>query len=414
MGDERKSGRYAVLGAVCLLAFITYVQRLGFINVAPTIKDQFSFDQRDMGWLLAAFQLGYALFEIPCGWLGDRLGVRHLLALLALAMSIITAAAGLVLGLPVAAAFGFLFIARLAFGASQAGIFPSLSRAMADWMPVKERGTAMGFVWMASRMGGAAAPFLMGAWAAWFGGWQWALVVAAIFGAIWGVAFWAWFRNPPRAAGAAVHHAIPWRRFLHHRGVWGLCLMYGFGGFAANFFTTFLPTYLDKERHLPELERKWLSGAPLACGIVACLVGGMISDAIIRTTGNRTWGRRLNGSVGLIVAGVALWATNYADSVLLLGGLLCLTFICNDLAMGPAWASCTDIGERYAGTLGGLMNMIGALAGALGNIVAGRMFDHGQSRLLFVIFGCSFGLAALSWLLIDANRPIADSQTDQA
>src|SRR5438445_12584073 len=128
MGSAPQKTRFAVLAAVCLLALVTYVQRLGFINVAPTIKDHFHFDQRDMGWLFAAFQLAYALFEVPCGRLGDRLGVRHLLALLAIGMSIVTAATGLVMGLPIAAAFAFLFLARLAFGASQAGIFPSLSR----------------------------------------------------------------------------------------------------------------------------------------------------------------------------------------------------------------------------------------------------------------------------------------------
>ena len=234
-----------------------------------------------------------------------------------------------------------------------------------------------------------------------------ALLAASLLGLAWALVWWLSFRNPPREVGLS-RHVLPWGKLWTNQNVWGLCLMYGFGGFAANFFTTFLPDYLTNVRQLLPLQVKWLTGAPLACGVVACVVGGVISDAIIRLTGNRKWGRRLNGSVGLFVAGAALGATNFADSVWLLGGLLCLTFICNDLAMGPAWAACADIGERSAGTLAGLMNMVGALAGALGNLVAGELFQRGYAQTLFVIFGGSFAMAALSWLLIDATKPLEE------
>jgi sugar phosphate permease len=403
--------RFAVLAVVCLLAVVTYVQRVGFAVVAPELQIQYQFNPRQMGFLLAAFLIAYGLFEVPCGWLGDKLGVRHLLTLLAIGMSISTALVVLVMHFseqtwqPLA----YLLIVRFAFGAFQAGIFPVLSRTMADWMPVKERGTAQGSIWMASRVGGAIAPFLIVWLVKDHGGWPAPLFFAAILGILWCIVYWPWYREPVVSMSTgrkSSHVAVPWRTFLRSRSVWGLCLMYACGGFVANFYVTLLPTYLRDQRHLAPDQMKWVTGLPLACGIVACLAGGLVSDAIIRTTGNRKWGRRLNGSIGLFVAAVSLLATNYVNEVWALASLLCLTFFCNDLAMGPAWASCADVGERHAGSLAGLMNMCGNLAGAVGSILAGSLFNAGMSSLVFVIFSSSFACAALCWLLVDATQPI--------
>jgi hypothetical protein len=88
--------------------------------------------------------------------------------------------------------------------------------------------------------------------------------------------------------------------------------------------------------------------------------------------------------------------------------MLTATFFGNDLTMGPAWASCADIGERHAGTLSGTMNMIGAFAGAGGTAIAGYLFRRGQPQLVFVIFAAVYLLAALSWLGVDVTKRLTD------
>jgi hypothetical protein len=113
------------------------------------------------------------------------------------------------------------------------------------------------------------------------------------------------------------------------------------------------------------------------------------------------------------------------DNVWALGALLSATFFFNDLAMGPAWAACADIGERYAGTLGGAMNMIGNIGGACGALVAGELFGRDfvlpiravtgafadvplvGNELVFVVFACSFWLGALCWLGVDVTKPVS-------
>jgi ACS family glucarate transporter-like MFS transporter len=422
--------RYWVLSAACGLAVIAYVQRIGFQYGVPEVKADLGLSNGQVGYLTAAFLIAYGVFQVPAGALGDRYGGRLVLTLLAAGSSLLTAAVALTAYVPRGAAwaFGALLALRFLFGALQAGLFPAVSRALADWMPVSARASAIGSVWTFSRLGGACAPFLFGGlfrssgtWAAPF----WAFAGA---GLLWCMAFWPWYRDRPdsnRRVNAAELDLIaegrtpsapeagpgpgpvPWRAIVGSVNVWALGVMYGCVGFAGNFFTNLLPLYLRDDRHLSAGLTERISGLVLASGLVGCLAGGFVSDAVVRATGSRRWGRRLNGCVGLSCAGLAFLATLWVHDARLLGLLFCLTFFFNDLNMAPAWAACADVGERYTGTIGGAMNMTGQFTGAAGMTLLGRMIDsHGAGRVFFY-FACSYGLAALSWLMIDVTRPVA-------
>jgi nitrate/nitrite transporter NarK len=209
-----------------------------------------------------------------------------------------------------------------------------------------------------------------------------------------------------RPAVIARPAAVPWGRFLRSRNVWALCLMYGFGGFAGNFITNWLPSYLKRHRGLTDDETAWLSGLPLAAGIVSCLLGGVVSDWLIRRTGSRKWGRRLVGCTVLALAGLSALLPIWAREVWLLGLAFSAWFFFNDATMGPSWASCADVGEHYAGTLSGAMNMTGAFFGAVGMAFTGACLKRGLEEAVFVVFACSYGLAALCWLAVDVTRPL--------
>jgi ACS family glucarate transporter-like MFS transporter len=144
----------------------------------------------------------------------------------------------------------------------------------------------------------------------------------------------------------------------------------------------------------------------LAFGVLACISGGAFSDWLIRKTGSRGWGRRLNGTISMVVAALAFSATILVEDKILLGFLFCLTFVCNDLTMAPAWASCADIGERSAGTLGGAMNTMANLGGAVSALVVGYFLHHKQPAGLFLILSASYLFASCSWFGVDANKPL--------
>ena len=312
----------------------------------------------------------------------------------------------------------------------QAGGFPTLGRVIADWMPINERGKAQGSIWMFSRWGGALIPFILKWLFEVWGSWPVPFLLIAGLGPLWCAAFWLWFRDKPeqmprvnrgelktinagRGQIANASGDVPWKTMLRSRSVWALCLMYGFTGFSGNFFTTMLPLFLTKQRDLSADQIAWLSALPLAGGSIACVLGGTASDWAISRFGSRKWGRRYVGMIGLGLAGPALLAVNSAQSVWWLALLLTAAFALNDLTMGPAWAACADIGERYAGTLSGAMNMLSALAGGLGAVMVGYLFDLRRPDLVFTIFAGAFALASLCWLGVDVTQRLSDSAVKQ-
>jgi sugar phosphate permease len=423
--------RYQVLAVACSLAILTYVQRQGFIAATPYIKKDLHLDDDQIGYFLAVWLVAYGLFQVPGGLIGDRLGSRLLLTALVVGWSLTLFCVSLSALLPPGTWLAFLVLLglRFVFGAFQAGVFPGLSRVVADWMPAPRRGMAQGSIWTCSRLGGAVAPLF----AVWlitraFGtkenpGWPVSIALVAGLGLVWSACFSVWFRNRPeemrgvnpaelelisasRSAAAKATGGVPWLALLSSPSVWGLCLMYGFVGFAGNFITSFLNVYLHDHRRLPDDTTAWLAGLPLAAGVVSSLSGGVTSDWLIHLLGSRKWGRRLVGCVALGLAGVATVCTPWVHEVWQLAIVLGAWMFFNDAMLGPGWASCADIGERHAGTLSGAMNMTGSLFGAAGMTFAGWCLKHGHQTSMFGVFALSYLLAALCWFAVDVTRPL--------
>jgi hypothetical protein len=211
-----------------------------------------------------------------------------------------------------------------------------------------------------------------------------------------------------RIAGAAHGHGpVPWARMLKSRSAWALYAMYGFLGFSGNFYIVLLPTYLKNHRHLDTTVSGWLTSLPFALGVVACLAGGSLSDAIIRRWG-KGWGRRLVGMAGLALAGLAILFVPQVDDTRTLGLLLTLAFFGNDLAMAPAWAAAADIGERHTGVLSGAMNMAASLMAAIQSFWIGQLLKGGNVVLPFILLAGSYALGALAWLGVDVRKTLAE------
>jgi sugar phosphate permease len=422
--------RYLVLAAASSLAVLTYVQRQGFVAGLPYIKESLELNDKQIGNLASVWLIAYGLFQVPVGLLGDRLGARTLLTILVLGWSLSVGAVAVTALLPPGGwlVLAVLAVLRFIFGMLQGGGFPALARVIADWIPTRQRGLAQGMVWTFSRLGGALAqPLVVWLIVGVFGGWTVPLWLLTGLGVLWCALFWPWFRNRPeemkqvnaaerdlitagRPAVKAAPEPLPWLRFLASRNVWALCFMYGFGGFAGNFITSWLNVYLHDHKKLSDATTAWVAGLPLACGVVSCLLGGVLSDWLIRRTGSRTWGRRLVGLVSLLLAAQMCLLVIAAEEVWVLAFAFGAWFFFNDAGMGPAWASCADVGERHAGALSGAMNMTGSILGAVGASLTGQLLHLGLSNFLFVVFACSYTLASLCWLAVDVTKPLVPKQ----
>jgi nitrate/nitrite transporter NarK len=197
---------------------------------------------------------------------------------------------------------------------------------------------------------------------------------------------------------------------------------------------TYLPAFL--EDHYGVSAESTLGavykGGPLWMGAIGCLLGGVLSDRFVRRTGNRGLGRRLFGVLGHALTAICFLLCPYMPNALSFFLAISLSGFFTDLAMGPAWAACQDIGRQYAGIVAGSMNMIGAVGGSLANWATGFIVQRSVAaraaglglaagdlsaaqraagelagyQLNFLIFAAVFVAGTFCWLLIDADKPL--------
>jgi ACS family glucarate transporter-like MFS transporter len=147
--------RYITLAFALSLAVITYIDRVGIGQASGAIRRDLGLTTIEMGWVLGIFGWTYALFEIPGGWLADRIGPRKVLMRIVLWWSFFTAATGWAFNAP------SLIVARALFGAGEAGCYPSLTRVFTIWLPRVDRERAQATLWLVSRWSGAFTPLLV-------------------------------------------------------------------------------------------------------------------------------------------------------------------------------------------------------------------------------------------------------------
>lgn len=408
--------RRGVLLLACALSMITYLDRVAIASAAGDIVKALDLQSvADLKWAFTAFALAYALFEVPTGWMGDVYGPRRALLRIVLwwsAFTMLTAAVGLHVG-SMWLGLGFLVTVRLLFGLGEAGAFPNLTRALHNWLPLEERGRGQGLVWFCGKLMGGLTPFLWTLLVVGTGvtpallGWRGAFCVFGCVGLAWCLLFARWFRDHPNqrpevnAAELALIErdrsdtqeslsGVPWKQIVTSGNFIALCLMYAAQAYGWYFNITYLPQFLEREYGLPHSSMlgALYKGGPLLMGALGCLFGGMITDAIIRRTGDRRRARRLCGWIGHSLCVVLFLLCPLAPNALVFFVVVSLAAFFTDLTVPSAWATCQDIGGRYAATIGAFMNMGAGLAGALAGWVTGSVLEHSiqeRATLLHVL-----------------------------
>jgi MFS family permease len=437
----RASGvRHIVLVFAIALAVITYVDRVCISQAAPQMQADLHLTKEQMGWVFTAFSLAYALFEIPGGWLGDRIGPRRVLMRVVAMWSFFTAATGWAWNL------ASLITCRFLFGVGEAGCFPNVTKVFSLWLPQDERVRAQGIMWLAARWGGAFTPLLVG----WMLSrdhlnlhYRWTFLFFGCLGVVWAVVFYWWFRDDPadhpavndaerRLIGDTAQHAVghasvPWGAFLASRSVWLLWLQYFCMSFAWYFYITWMPTFIKESfPGLTDMQRALAGCIPLFFGGIGSFVAGLMAAAVARRLGGTSPARRALGFAGLCGAAVMLLASVWlrqaagtGESASLPLGMASmfavgLASFANDIALPGGWGACMDVGGRHTGSLSGSMNMMGNLGGAMPGVVVPLVLDTftpagaaAQNwNAVFVLFAIVYVVGGVSWLFIDSTTPL--------
>jgi len=402
--------RHSIAGLAISLAILSYMQRVAISEAAQPIARDLHIPMARMGLIFGAFGLSYALFELPMGLLGDRLGVRRVLAQIVLAWSAFTALTGAAWNV------ASLYVIRFLFGAGEAGCFPNLTRLLSAWLPRRERAKAQSLMWACTRWGGAATPPLTLLCIRLFG-WRMAFVAVAGLGVLWCIVFLVWFTDDParhRAVNAAEQELLeesralttqrsgqrPWLSLLLTRQVLLLVLQYFCFSYVWYFYITWLPTYLEQGRGQSAAHAAALAVLPLLFGGFGSLASGLAPAGV---------SRRAIAVSGFLGTAILLFAVTQIQSVVAAMVAMGLASFCSDLTMPISWDACADIGGPYTATVAATMNMLGNLAGFVAPVAGGVLLEHtgGRWNLLLDTMTAAAGVSAACWLLLnpdDARR----------
>lgn len=391
-----------ILTMLVLLGVVTFLDRINISVAGSSIMHDLNLSAAEWGWVQSAFILSYGLMQIPMGALGDRYGHRKILSMIVLWWSLFTAFTGMAGGL------ASLLVIRFMFGIGEAGSSPCSTGVISRWFEKHEVGKAQGYVWAASRMGGALTPFVVIPVMTLLG-WREAFYILGALGIVWAAVWYFYYRDrQPETAKETVRQPIPWRTILHHKQFWIICAMYFFYAFGSWFFFSWFPTFMELGRGFAKSELTYAVAVPFIMSMIGNISGGYLTDRLTKKYGLKI-GRKALGSTSLAVSAVCMFLAAFIPGKMAVFVFLSLCFGIFDLMLPSAWALCIDLGKQHAGTISGAMNTAGNLGGFFCGILFGQLVQSsGNYNLpLYMIAGMLLISAAL-FALINPTKPIVE------
>ena len=408
--------RYQVLVVLSVLSMITFLDRIALSSASGSIMSDLHLSTVQWGWILGMFTLSYGLFEVPTGWLGDKIGGKKVLIRVVIWWSFFTILTGFSTG------FIMLLIVRTLFGMGEAGAYPNTSIILSKYFPVIERGRAQAIIWGASRIGAALTPFVVLPLQQRYS-WHIPFYILGAAGFIWALFWLFWHKEEPTEVKdiepkeleyILAHRDLPivleenkksyWSIF-ESRNIWYLLAMYICYAIGAYFFQSWFHTYLEKGRLIPKNQLIWASSIPYLLAGLGCLSGGWLSDKAVLKYGKK-WGRRIVPMIGLFVSGLCMiGASLVADNTIAIIALgIGMAFM--DVTAPVAWAVAMDLGGLKSGSVSGSMNAAGLTAAYLSTVIFGYLATAYGYYLPVLLIGIIVLLGAFVWLKIDATKKI--------
>ncbi len=419
-GGKRTQVRFLILLLIFLITTINYADRSTFSIAGDAASEDLGLSPVQMGYILSAFAWAYCLGQIPGGALLDKFGTKLIYALAIATWSAFTFFQGLSGFITGGAVFATLFALRFAVGLAESPSFPGNARLVAAWFPGSERGFASAVFNSAQYFSLVAFAPLMG-WLVHTYDWHSVFFVMGGLGVLAAGVFWWMIKAPVDHKGvnqaeldyieagggmirmetkqAAKSAAFSWAnvsQVLRNRMLLGVFIgQYGIN-VLTYFFVTWFPIYLVKERGLDIKQAGFAAAAPALMGFFGGLLGGIVSDWLLKRTGSLTIARKTPLAIGMVLSMVII-ACAYTDSTSLVIGLMAIAFFGKGIA-SLGWAVISDTSPReFVGVTGGIFNTFGNAAGIVTPIVIGYIvqatgsFDLG---LWFVGLHCLLVIAA--------------------
>lgn len=400
-----------ILVMLVILGMVTFLDRINISVAGSSIMHDLHLSPAQWGWVQSAFILSYGLLQIPMGALGDRFGHRNILAAIVLWWSAFTAFTGMAGGLM------SLLVIRFMFGIGEAGSSPCSTGVISRWFEKDEVGKAQGYVWAASRMGGALTPFVVIPVMVTVG-WRAAFYLLGALGVIWAIVWWLYYRDsretsrassPRNTSSISSTSSLPWSLILGNRQFWLICGMYFFYAFGSWFFFSWFPTFMELGRGFDKTELTYAVAVPFIMSMMGNIAGGHLTDRLTKRYGIKI-GRKALGSTSLAVSAVCMFLAAFIPGKMAVFVFLSLCFGIFDLMLPSAWALCIDLGKRHAGTISGAMNTAGNIGGFCCGILFGELVQQsGNYNLPLYMIAVMLIISAVLFFFINPEKPIVES-----
>jgi len=420
--------RWRILIVLMFVSFVSYLLRGNLSIASPNMIADLQLTEIQWGWVMAAFPLGYALFQYPGGLFGDRVGPRKALSLISVAWAVMIIITSQIPGRESASALLIVMVlmtVQFLVGMVHAPVFPVMNVSIERWFPAGKWALPAGLTSTGLTVGLAATASLL-PWLIDRYEWRTSFMILAPVSFL-GAAVWWWYArdDPAEHRGAneaeialiASDHAEPpaddaappaWLRVLKNRNALLLTLSYVCMNFVFYVVFTWGFYYLVSVRGFAHQEAGFLTSAQWIFAGAGAALGGWFGDRQCRTMGLR-WGCRMPIIIGMVTSAILLLGVAFTPSPYLAAGMLGLCFFFNQTCEGPYWGCSIAIGGRHAGAAGGLMNTGGNAIGFVNAILLSTIAQYfGWSSAIAI--GAVFALVGAGLILLVR----ADETVDQA
>ncbi|WP_459744973.1 MFS transporter [Pseudomonas sp. 3A(2025)] len=421
--------RFVILALIFVVTVLNYADRATMSIAGTEVVKELGLDPMMLGMIFSAFAWAYALGQIPGGWLLDRFGARRVYGCSLFLWSVFTMLQGTVgwIGLVGSTAAVALFGMRFMLGLVESPAFPANNRIVSSWFPTKERGTASALFNSAQYMAVVVFAPLM-AWLTHSMGWEHVFLWMGGLGIVATFFWFALYHDPvshPRLGKAEMEYLreggalvdleskrksekpkTQWRevaQLFTSRTLWGVYLGQYCITALTYFFITWFPIYLIKGRGMTIMEAGWVAALPAICGFSGGVLGGVVSDWLIRRGVHPSRARKTPFVIGMALS-ATLVSANYVDANWMVIALMALAFFGKGLA-AVGWAVLSDTAPQgMVGLSGGVFNGIGNTAGIITPVVIGYFVATTGSFNSALWFVAAHGLVAIFAYTVLAGR----------
>jgi MFS family permease len=413
-----------VLGLLCLMYFLTYIDRVNISTVVASNEflKEIPLSKVQVGFVFSAFAYPYLVFQVIGGWVADKFGPRKALTVCGIIWAGATVATGLVHGIV------GLFVARLILGFGEGATFPTATRAMSYWTPKSKRGFAQGITHAFSRLGNSLTPWLIAFLVLTFS-WRASFIIIGIISTFWALAWGFYFRDdpnkhpgvtpeeiaslPPYKPRNTAEVEVPWRRLIGRMAP--VTVVYFCYGWILWLFLSWIPSFFKGEYHLDLKKSALFASGVFISGVVGDTLGGIVSDKLYARTGNPKIARCNLVAVMMLLCGLSLLTIIFTRNLNMVALALSGGFFFAEMTIGPMWAIPMDIAPKFSGTASGLMNTGSALAAIISPVIGGYLIQKtGNWMLPFIVsMGVILVGSALSFTM-HPERPLEDAEVGPA